>query len=108
MNDKRWTEMSTDEQIPPWSSLVATPSTPEFSERARYVTEQVALWIANDSEYIEGAKERAHDPERLRAYLGSIIRRMPKGRAAWHVAQELAPNDWDRIDWKRVAEEISD
>lgn len=83
-------------------------STPEHSERARYVTEQVSLWIQNDGEWNALARGRADDPDRLRAFLGSVIRRSPQGKAAWHVAQELTPNDWDRIDWKAVAEELTD
>ena len=85
---------------------MSAPERPEFSERARYVTEQVSLWIQNDGDYIEQARERAHDPERLRAFLGSVIRRAPKGQAAWHVAAELAPNDWDRVHWDDVAEAL--
>lgn len=83
----------------------------EHSERGAYVTEQIALWIANDGEHIEEARANAlAEPVGLRGmeqYLTRVISLARKGEAAWHVQQELAPNDWARIDWKRVAEEIA-
>lgn len=82
----------------------------EDSERGRYVTEQVALWIENDGERIEEARANAEaEPNGLRGfeqYLTRVISLARKGQAAWHVQQELAPNDWARIDWAIVAERI--
>jgi hypothetical protein len=80
----------------------------EHSERGRYVTEQVSLWIQNDGDHYYEARDRAHNPERLRAYLGSVIRRAAEDSAPWYVAQELAPNDWDRVDWAQIAEDLRD
>ena len=83
---------------------------PEHSERAWYVTEQVSLWIQNDGEYIEEARANASaEPNGLRGfeqYLTRVISLARKGEAAWHVQQELAPNDWDRIHWDDVAEAL--
>lgn len=84
----------------------------EHSERARYVTEQVALWIANDGDHIEEARANIlAEPNGLRGfeqYLSRVISLARKGEAAWHVQQELAPNDWARIHWDDVAREISE
>jgi hypothetical protein len=81
----------------------------EHSERARYVTEQVALWIANDGDYIERARDWARSgPLYLQRRLRGVIEAAEEGTPPWHVAQELAPNDFDRVRWRDVAEEIQE
>lgn len=90
----------------------------EHSDRARYVTEQVALWIANDRIAVDEARyciretKSFNDPlYMLRTHftrqLRSVGRLYAPGVAAWHVAQELAPNDYARINWADVAAELA-
>lgn len=90
-----------------------TPA-PEHSDRARHVTEQVSLWIANDGDYYESAqcwalRDQAADHEgypQLATYVSSTLRVTRPGSAAWHVARELSPNDLDRIRWADVAAQL--
>lgn len=90
----------------------------EHSERARYVTTQVALWVANDYETYKAAlyalnecKDFSDPLYLLRTHITMELRRLTNnyapGVAGWHVAQELAPNDYARINWVAVADEIS-
>ena len=85
----------------------------EHSDRARYVTEQVALWIVNDGDHVDEARANA-EAERGGAYRGleqfctRVISLARKGEAAWHVGQEMAPNDWARIRWDDVANQLLD
>ncbi|MEU7814105.1 hypothetical protein [Pseudonocardia sp. NPDC049154] len=81
----------------------------EHSDRARYVTEQVKLWIANDGEYYEEARGalRRGGVAGMQDYLTGVLRdARHESDAAWHVAQELAPNDYDRIRWTDVVDEL--
>jgi hypothetical protein len=79
----------------------------EHSERGRYVTEQVAVWLENDGEYIAEAREVAEEgTETLGAWVTTVLADSREYSAPWQVAQELAPNDWARIDWAIVAERI--
>ncbi|WP_040829060.1 hypothetical protein [Nocardia jiangxiensis] len=92
--------------------------TGEHSERGRYVTEQVALWIANegDATFYKGTNDRiafiaarhAWDGEldALARFATHLIRTAQPAHAAWQVQQELAPNDYDRIRWEDVAAEL--
>lgn len=81
--------------------------TMEHSDRGAYVTEQVKLWIANDSDYVRQAQTVARiGTEHLAEFAKDVVLTAPRHSAPWHVAQELAPNDWDRINWKQVAEEL--
>lgn len=77
---------------------------PEFSERGRYVTEQVALWLENDGPRVESARNfiLTEGTAGLEDFVTTVCRFARKGDAAWHVAQELAPNDWARVDWVAV------
>lgn len=80
---------------------------PEHSDRAKYVTEQVKLWIANDSDHIEKARQAlAVNIKTMAHYLTDSIRYSLRFTAPWHVKQELAPNDYGRIRWSEVADEI--
>lgn len=87
----------------------------EHTERARYVTEQVALWLANDGDHAERARTLAQrdasawagDFPRLAEYVITVLRNpLSEGAAAWHVARELAPNDYARIRWADVAHQL--
>lgn len=83
----------------------------EHSERGRYVTEQVSVWIENDGELIGEARYRllAYGVKPGNAfvrYLEALLRNAPRHSAPWQVAQELSPNDYDRIDWEAVADRI--
>lgn len=79
-----------------------------MSERARYVTEQVKLWVANDSQYYYAAVSVAarEGSQKLAAYLAHHLRTAVVYSAAWQVAQELSPNDYDRIRWVEVQNEL--
>ena len=79
----------------------------EHSERGRYVTEQVSLWIQNDGVFFEPAKGMASEPRVLGIYLTIAIKTARRGTAPWHVAQELAANDYGRIDWAQVARDLT-
>jgi hypothetical protein len=83
----------------------------EHSERAREVTEQVALWIENDGERIEAARYKlgvygVAPGNAFVKYLEVALRDARPYSAPWQVAQNLSPNDYDRIDWDMVAERI--
>jgi hypothetical protein len=79
----------------------------EHSDRARYVTEQVALWLANDGEHVAHATALAvNDLDGLRVYVMMVLRAAPDYSAAWQVRQELAENDFGRIHWADVAAEL--
>lgn len=86
-----------------------------MTDRARteYVSEIIALFIANEGEFdgdqriAERAARLAGDGDipGLRRYVRLII---TSGRTlgARQVRDELAANDWDRVDWSRVADEL--
>lgn len=81
----------------------------EHSDRARYVTDQVALWIVSDGDYYGKAREYAEQgPKALQEYAERRLRTARPHSAAWHVRQELAPNDYDRIHWDDVAHQLTD
>ena len=95
----------------------------EHSARAQYVTEQVELWLANDFEYYNHAQVCIKEGRAMQALKGGPIGLVDGAihsvlatsitmvlrqahthpySAAWHVAQELAPNDYQRIDWASI------
>lgn len=81
----------------------------EHSERGRYVTDRVSVWIVNDGDHFDRAQTLlATTPgtEALGTFLSLELRAARKGTAAWHTAQELAPNDYKRIDWEEVAHQL--
>lgn len=99
----------------------------EHSERAQYVTEQVALWLANDYEHYQHAQVCLKEGRAMQTLKGgpvglvngdihsvlatsiTIVLRQARAHpysAAWYVAQELAPNDYQRINWADVAAEL--
>lgn len=80
----------------------------EHSERGRYVTEQVAVWIENDGEHIADARRLLEwrGVPGLEKFLRNVMNAAPNHSAPWQVAQELAPNDYGRVDWATVADRI--
>ena len=81
----------------------------EHSDRGRYVTDQVKLWITNDGDHYERVLSFITTERSMAGmsdYLVRVIRSAPPHSAPWHVAQELAPNDYARINWYDVAEEL--
>lgn len=80
----------------------------EDSERARYVTEQVANWITSDGNHYADAQRLANEgsAHALGNFLVTIVRRARPHTAPWHVAQELAPNDWGRVNWREVLRQV--
>lgn len=79
-----------------------------MTERQSYVTEQVAVWIESDGKHYPDAVALAKvdDVSALRRYLVKTIKFSRRGEASWHVRQELAPNDFDRIRWDVVADRL--
>lgn len=79
----------------------------ENSERGREVTRQVGLLVTNDSVIYHHAQELS-DVVKVATYVVGVLRDA-WGRpysAAWHVMQELAPNDLARINWNDIVEEL--
>lgn len=84
----------------------------EHSERSRYITDMVALYISNEGTYDgpERIAERAatlaadDDHTALATYVTHIIRTHPEAR---EVRAEMAGNDYDRIHWADVAAELT-
>lgn len=82
----------------------------EHSERGREVTEQVALWITNDGDHYFQAQAYADagDLSELERYVTDTIRGAHQPAPAWYVGRDLAPNDFDRIDWESVAHDLTE
>lgn len=84
----------------------------EHSDRGRHVTDLVSVWICNDPVNVEYAREMAVEGvPSLRGYLRALLINAVQYEGAerplaWHVTQELAPNDYGRIDWPRVADDL--
>jgi hypothetical protein len=81
----------------------------------------VATWIISEGEFIDVDGERLRISEHaaylakeqrlntLKQFVSRIIQSArPNGimSAAWEVGQELAPNDYDRIEWPEVAKQL--
>ena len=78
-----------------------------MTNRTRYVTDQVLLWITNDSAEIKNARWYAEQGAKgLQAYISYVLQKSRQGEAAWRVARELAPNDYDRVLWVEVQNEL--
>jgi hypothetical protein len=93
----------------PWKFRTRRDLEMEHSERARYVTDQVSLWIANDSDYVEQARSFIRTEGSVSAlgdFLVRVIKSAPQFSAPWQVAQELSANDFGRIHWQDVADEL--
>ncbi len=81
-----------------------------LSDRERYVTDLVAEWISSDGDYFDQAQSLAREGSwsALGDFLMRIVRSARPYSAPWHVAQEMAPNDWARVDWPAVLAALSD
>ena len=88
----------------------------EHSERARWVTHLVTVWLENDGDYAENAREivkqatdAGKDPAaELGKSVSALLRIAPHGSAPWQCAQDLAPNDYNRIRWTDVVESLTE
>jgi hypothetical protein len=83
----------------------------EHSDRGRYVTDQVSVWICNDSEHIQQARDVLQLDGSIQAvalFLTGLIKSARPYSSPWHVAQELAPNDYGRVDWRSVADDLTE
>jgi hypothetical protein len=70
-------------------------------------THHVSVWICNDGDLIDFARQVAlGGPKALKRYVTAVLRLAPKNTAAWHVAQEIAPNDLERIDWQSIVYDL--
>lgn len=87
----------------------------EHSERSREVSVQVALWVSNDGDIdpahndriaFVAARKAADSLTDLADYVTTLIRQAAPSSAAAQVRDELAPNDYDRIDRALVAAEL--
>lgn len=92
----------------------------EHSDRARYVTEQIGVWIANDGDYYDEALRLAEhvkdddspwsESTRLRrfsGYLTETLNRARRGSTAWYVRRDLSDNDLaNRVDWEEIAADL--
>ncbi|MFE7796985.1 hypothetical protein [Nocardia sp. NPDC057440] len=89
-----------------------------MNDREKYVTNMIATWLVSEGEYItiedrqvriaEHAAElaKSDDMEALRRFVEPII----KSGGSWgpmalagEVRQEMAYNDYNRVDWMEVA-----
>lgn len=79
------------------------------------VTDMVATWIISESDFLDhnGTHKRiaehandyadGNNLDGLRSFTTNVLRQSRGNSAAREVADELAPNDYDRIDWSEVA-----
>lgn len=68
------------------------------------ITEHVEQWLIHDGFHVYRAANAAEvSPDALSRYVARTLRSASEGTAAWECAQELAPRDYDRIDWSDLA-----
>lgn len=89
------------------------PHMGEHSPRGAEVTEQVAVWIENDGELLPTARYKLglYDVKPGNGFvrwMEQTLRNAREHTAPWQVAQDLSPNDYDRIDWVMVADRVRD
>lgn len=74
------------------------------------MTRLVGVWLANDHDpYFElGPLAAEGAVAQLAQRATEILTTARKGSAAWYTAQELAPADYDRVDWAEVARDVYD
>lgn len=81
----------------------------EHSDRGRYVTDQVQVWILNDGACIGAARMVAEDGAvAVERHLWTLVTRAAPHSGAWHTGQELAPNDRGRVDWEGITRALLD
>ncbi|MFZ2527648.1 MAG: hypothetical protein WAX14_08345 [Rhodococcus sp. (in: high G+C Gram-positive bacteria)] len=86
-----------------------------MTDRAQTVTDIIANYIANEGDMDDGKRisERATEfatagnVDGLAEYVTHTVRSHASGFTA-EVRNELAENDWERIDWNEVAYQLRD
>lgn len=80
----------------------------KYTPRGWYVTSLVSEWARSSPTTAPMHREwaRSKPVDVFADALTLILRNSHKDTPAWRVAQELAPNDYLRIDWRRVAREL--
>lgn len=87
-----------------------TPAT----TRAQDVTEMVELWIANDGDHygralILAAHYREEGSHGLVEYLTEAIQTaVDETKTPYYIRRDLAPSDYDLIDWDAIAESLQE
>ncbi|MGI6797983.1 hypothetical protein [Gordonia sihwensis] len=84
----------------------------EDTDHGRWVTDQVAVAIANDGEFLDGERVafRARDFAEsgdLAALAAFVTNRIKTGTDFRALRAELSANDYDRINWCTVASELT-
>ncbi|MEU1761276.1 hypothetical protein [Micromonospora sp. NPDC005652] len=80
-----------------------------FSGYTNAATEQVALWVLNDSEQFTRRPLLARagaGVESFTRYLRSEITMARRGSAPWQVRQALSSSDLDGVDWSAVRADV--
>lgn len=87
-----------------------TPAT----TRAQDVTEMVELWIINDGDHYEQASTLAahwleEGAEEFERYITRVIQTATDpNQAPYYIRRDLAPSDYDLIDWRTIAETLQE
>ncbi|MET9260466.1 hypothetical protein [Amycolatopsis sp. NPDC004079] len=81
--------------------------------RMQYLTAEVTQWLKDDATVRDEAARIAAQPGKstvsnLGSWLWHTIHAAPRSSKAWHLAQELAPNDYFRVSWGAVTRSIQD
>jgi hypothetical protein len=79
------------------------------TDRERAVTEMVSLWITNDGDRYETARAFASvygGGHEFILHMKRLVRQAPLYSAPWYVAQDMSPNDYNRVDWASVARDL--
>lgn len=81
----------------------------EHSQRGKDMTHKVSVWIENDFQFNPTAVSLAHHVGcgALRHYLSVILKAAAPYSAAWQTAQDMAPNDYDRVDWQEIFDTLT-
>lgn len=70
-------------------------------------TRWVAVWAINSPEYYGQLQDVAADgPDALRELVKRIWTNAPDGTTEYYQAREMAPGDYDRVDWSEVASDL--
>lgn len=79
----------------------------EYSARTKENTEWVSVWIVNDAEFYEPAREAARiGAAELGEFLTRTLQYAYPESAAWYTAREMSENDYDRVDWAEIASDL--
>lgn len=76
----------------------------EHSDRAKYVTEQVRIWVENDPKYRDLARHWARQSvNELAVSLTSVIRNPRVHPDVAHVHDVMSYSDFDKVHWDEIA-----